>query len=58
VRGVKVGPSSNPWWYLIVAPTRFRGSYITADTFYNNGKTSGDIKHTPLVDPRVHRCIV
>jgi hypothetical protein len=36
VRGVKVGPSSNPWWYLIVAPTQFRGSYITADAFYNN----------------------
>jgi hypothetical protein len=55
VRGVKVGPSDNPWWYLLASP-RFRGRFVTADAFFNNGKASGDISHTPLVDKNVQSC--
>jgi hypothetical protein len=55
VRGVKVGPSHNPWWYRLASP-RFDGRYATGDAFYNNGNRSGPIANTPLVDQRVPEC--
>jgi DNA-binding transcriptional regulator YdaS (Cro superfamily) len=55
VRGVKVGPSQNPWWYRLASP-RLEGRYATGDALYNNGRRSGSISDTPLVDQRVPEC--
>jgi hypothetical protein len=46
----------NTWWYR-VASSPWNGAYYgSADAFYNDGATSGDLKGTPFVDPNVPPC--
>jgi hypothetical protein len=53
--GFKVN-DGDTWWYRIgSAPWKGR-FYASADPFYNNGHTSGALKGTPYVDPRVPHC--
>ncbi|KJF16837.1 serine/threonine protein kinase [Acidithrix ferrooxidans] len=47
---------SNVWWYRIVSPPWNGKFYVTADAFYNNGKTSGPLEGTRFYDPRVPIC--
>lgn len=55
LRGFAVA-DGNPWWYR-VASAPWSGEYfVSADAFYNNGKTSGSLSGTPFVDPAVPRC--
>ncbi|HET9124200.1 MAG TPA: hypothetical protein VFN65_04870 [Solirubrobacteraceae bacterium] len=46
----------NTWWYLIDSPPWSRHFFVTADAFYNNGHTSGTLRGSAFVDPRVARC--
>lgn len=46
----------NTWWYLIDSPPWSRRFFVTADAFYNNGHTSGTLRGSAFVDPRVARC--
>jgi len=43
----------NPWWYRIASAPWSGSFYASADTFYNDGATSGSLVGTPLVDPSV-----
>jgi hypothetical protein len=55
LRGFKVA-DGNVWWYRI-ASTPWKGRYyVSADAFYNNGRTSGSLLHTPFSDPKVPVC--
>ncbi len=55
VQGYKV-EDGNRWWYRIAsAPWRGR-FYASADAFYNNGRKSGSLVHTPFFDPKVPVC--
>ena len=48
--------NGNDWWYKI-ASSPWNGAYfVSADAFYNNGHTDGDLRGTPWVDPQVHDC--
>jgi hypothetical protein len=55
LRGFKV-QDGNVWWYLIDSPPWSRRFFVTADTFYNNGHTSGTLRGSAFVDPRVALC--
>lgn len=46
----------NPWWYRLASPPWSNNFYASADPFYNNGQTSGDLKGTPWVDEQVPIC--
>jgi hypothetical protein len=46
----------NTWWYRIASPPWDGNYYASADAFYNNGKSSGPLRGTPFVDPRVPQC--
>ncbi len=46
----------NTWWYRIASSPWNGMYYASADAFYNNGQTSGSLKGTPFVDPRVPKC--
>lgn len=46
----------NPWWYRLASPPWSNNFYSSADPFYNNGQTSGDLKGTPWVDEQVPIC--
>lgn len=55
LKGYRV-PDGNRWWYRI-SSSPWRGRfYVTADAFYNNGRTAGSLHHTPFVDRSVPRC--
>jgi hypothetical protein len=55
IRGFKV-QDGDSWWYR-VASRPWRGRYYaSADAFYNNGQTTGSLKHTPFVDRKVRKC--
>jgi hypothetical protein len=55
LRGFKV-QDGNVWWYLIDSRPWSRRFFVTADTFYNDGRTSGSLRGSAFVDPRVARC--
>lgn len=49
--GFQVQDGNRNWYHI--AGTSF---YASADAFYNNGQTSGSLRGTPWVDPRVPTC--
>ncbi len=53
--GFKV-PDGNTWWYLIGSSPWNASFYVSADPFYNNGQTSGELRGTPFVDTSVPEC--
>ena len=55
VSGFKVA-DGNTWWYRIASSPWNDAYYASADAFYNNGQTSGPLKGTPFVDPKVPNC--
>jgi len=55
LKGFKV-PDGNVWWYLLASKPWSDRFYATADTFYNNGRTSGSLRGSAFVDPTVARC--
>jgi hypothetical protein len=55
VTGLRV-TDGDSWWYRIASKPWSGGFFASADGFYNNGRTSGTLHHTPLVDPRVPVC--
>jgi hypothetical protein len=44
------------WWYRLAGKLWHGRFFASADAFYNNGRTQGPLKGTPLVDPRVPIC--
>jgi phosphodiesterase/alkaline phosphatase D-like protein len=46
----------NTWWYQIASSPWNNVYWASADAFYNNGQTSGPLKGTPFVDPKVRLC--
>ena len=46
----------NAWWYEIASSPWNNQYYVSADSFYNNGQTSGSLQGTPFVDPAVPNC--
>lgn len=46
----------NTWWYRIASAPWNNAFYVSADAFYNNGRTSGSLIGTPFVDPAVANC--
>ena len=46
----------NVWWYQIASSPWNRDYYVSADAFYNNGRTSGSLYNTPFVDTAVPDC--
>jgi hypothetical protein len=55
VLGFKV-TDGDRWWYRISSPPWNGRYYASADAFYNNGKTSGSLIGSKLVDPQVPSC--
>ena len=55
LEGFKV-ENGNTWWYRIASTPWNNGYYVSADAFYNNGATSGDLRGTPWVDEAVPVC--
>ncbi len=53
--GFKVA-DGNTWWYQIASSPWNNVFFASADAFYNNGATSGPLKGTPFVDPKVPLC--
>lgn len=48
--------NGNTWWYRIADQPWNDAFYATADAFYNNGQTTGDLIGTPYVDDVVPTC--
>jgi len=48
--------NGNTWWYRIAQSPWSSQYYASADAFYNNGQTSGDLRGTPYVDMAVPSC--
>jgi hypothetical protein len=55
VTGFKVS-DGNTWWYRIASSPWSNAYYVSADAFFNNGATSGNLHGTPFVDPAVPNC--
>jgi len=55
VTGFRVA-DGNTWWYQIAQAPWNNAFYVSADAFYNNGRTSGSLLGTPFVDPAVPIC--
>ncbi|MGP0052327.1 MAG: hypothetical protein ACLPZR_26290 [Solirubrobacteraceae bacterium] len=55
VQGFRV-QDGNVWWYRIASRPWDNRYYVSADGFYNNGRKSGSLLHTPFVDRGVSRC--
>jgi RHS repeat-associated protein len=55
VTGFKVA-DGNTWWYEVGSSPWSNSYYVSADAFYNNGRTSGSLVGTPFVDPEVPDC--
>ena len=53
--GFKVA-DGNTWWYQVASKPWSNQFFVSADAFYNNGKSSGPLKGTPFVDPKVAVC--
>jgi hypothetical protein len=54
-RGFKV-TDGNVWWYRIASAPWKGHYYVSADAFYNDGKTSGSLLRTPFYDRKVPVC--
>ena len=46
----------NPWWYRLASSPWNSVYYASADAFYNNGQTEGELEGTPFYDPKVPIC--
>ncbi|MGH9131744.1 MAG: hypothetical protein ACRDWV_08770 [Acidimicrobiales bacterium] len=46
----------NTWWYRVASSSWSGRYYVSADAFYNNGRTSGSLLGTPFVDTSVPTC--
>ncbi len=46
----------NTWWYKIASSPWSNSYWVSADAFYNNGRTSGSLAGTPFYDPNVSVC--
>jgi hypothetical protein len=55
VRGFEVA-DGNTWWYRLASNPWDNGYYVSADAFYNNGRTSGPLIETPFIDESVPEC--
>ncbi len=55
VQGFRVS-DGNTWWYRIASSPWDNAYYVSADAFYNDGRTSGSLIGTPFVDPSVPQC--
>jgi len=55
VQGFRVA-DGNTNWYLIASSPWNNAYFASADAFYNNGATSGSLRGTPYVDPKVPAC--
>jgi hypothetical protein len=55
VRGFTV-QDGNSWWYLIDSRPWSRRYFVTADTFYNDGRTRGSLHGSAFVDRAVTAC--
>src|ERR1039457_5160326 len=55
IQGFKV-QDGNTWWYRIASSPWNNNFYVSADAFYNNGRTSGSLIGTPFADPNVPDC--
>lgn len=55
VHGLEV-QDGNTWWYRLASNPWDNGYYVSADAFYNNGRTSGSLVGTPWVDENVAEC--
>lgn len=44
------------WWYRIASAPWGDRYYASADSFYNNGQTTGSLEGTPFYDPQVPLC--
>jgi hypothetical protein len=55
VGGFRVA-DGDTWWYRIASAPWNSQFYASADAFYNNGQTSGDLHGTPFVDATVPDC--
>jgi hypothetical protein len=55
IQGFRVA-DGNTWWYRIASAPWSGNFYVSADAFYNNGRTSGSLTGTPFVDPAVRPC--
>jgi hypothetical protein len=55
VRGFRV-QDGDVWWYRLAAKPWSGHFYATADAFYNNGRTSGSLIGSKLVDLRIPVC--
>jgi hypothetical protein len=53
-------PCSPRWprfiWYEIASSPCNDAYFVSADAFYNSGRTSGSLLGTPFVDPAVPAC--
>src|SRR6185369_1828810 len=56
VQGFAVA-DKNTWWYLVASSPWNNVYYVSADAFYNNGRTSGSLLGTPFFDPAVPICV-
>jgi RHS repeat-associated protein len=56
VTGFRVA-DGNTWWYLVASSPWNSVYYVSADAFYNNGRTSGSLIGTPFVDIAVPICV-
>jgi hypothetical protein len=55
VHGLEV-QDGNTWWYRLASHPWEDDYYVSADAFYNNGRTSGPLAETPWVDENVAEC--
>jgi len=55
VRGKAVA-DGDVWWYRIAAKPWKDKYYVSADDFYNDGRSTGSLKGTPYFDPKVPLC--
>lgn len=44
------------WWYRLAASPWNNKFYVSADAFYNDGRTHGSLLRTPYFDPKVPVC--
>lgn len=48
--------NGNTNWYRVASAPWNNGYYVSADGFFNNGRTSGPLKGTPFVDAALKTC--
>jgi hypothetical protein len=55
IQGFRVA-DGDTWWYRIASSPWSGHYYVSADAFYNDGRTSGSLAGTPFVDSKVPTC--